>query len=165
MAATLQTLLDTLPQVGKVTWIGLRAARREPMKVVEEVMAEINCGLVGDRYSGRTGTRDVTLIQAEHLPAISSYLGDRLVQAADLRRNIVISGINLLSLKDRQVMIGNALLEVTGLCHPCSRMEQTLGPGGYNAVRSHGGITARVVESGRIAVGDSARLVLAPTPA
>ncbi len=64
----------------------------------------------------------------------------------------MISGINLLALKGKQFRIGGAVLEYTGLCHPCSFMESTFGPGGYNAVRGHGGITARVIERGTIAL-------------
>lgn len=110
-------------------------------------------GLVGDRYAGRTGTRQVTLVQAEHLGAIGAYLG-AVVGPERLRRNLVVSGINLLALKERRVRIGDAVLQVTGLCHPCSRMEEELGVGGYNAVRGHGGLTARVVEGGVVRVGD-----------
>jgi MOSC domain-containing protein YiiM len=71
-----------------------------------------------------------------------------------LRRNVVVSGLNLLALKDRSFRLGTALLEMTGDCHPCSRMEEAFGPGGYNAVRGHGGITARVLEGGEVRVGD-----------
>jgi MOSC domain-containing protein YiiM len=71
-----------------------------------------------------------------------------------LRRNLVTRGINLLALKDRRFRIGAALLEGSGECAPCSRMEETFGPGGYNAVRGHGGITARVIRGGTVRVGD-----------
>ena len=74
------------------------------------------------------------------------------------RRNIVVSGINLLALAKRRFRIGEVVLETTGPCEPCSRMEENLGPGGYNAMRGHGGITARVAKGGTISVGDAVAL-------
>ena len=148
-------LLNSLPQTGTVVWIGVRPARRAELVPVETVRAETESGLEGDHYQGKlTGKRQVTLINAEHLVAIASMLGRPEVSPGLLRRNIVVKGINLLALKDKTFRIGEALLETTGECHPCSRMEENLGPGGYNAVRGHGGITARVVEGGTIRVGD-----------
>ena len=67
----------------------------------------------------------------------------------------MVSGINLLALKDKQFSIGEVVLEFSGLCHPCSRMEEYLGPGGYNAMRGHGGINARIITGGVIHVGDA----------
>jgi len=157
---TLVELFETLPQIGKVEWIGVRPARRESMNVLESVEADTEAGLIGDRYAGRSGQRQVTLIQYEHLPAVASMLGIDEVDPASLRRNIAVSGINLLALKDKQFSIGDALLEYTELCHPCSFMEETFGAGGYNAVRGHGGIMARVVRSGSIRLSDEVRSVL-----
>ncbi|MEL7428576.1 MAG: MOSC domain-containing protein [Pseudomonadota bacterium] len=94
-------------------------------------------------------------MQAEHLPVIGSFLGIGQVMPELLRRNLVISGINLLGLRHRQFRIGNTIFEGTGLCAPCSRMEETLGRGGYAAVRGHGGIVARVIEAGSLKIGDT----------
>jgi MOSC domain-containing protein YiiM len=96
----------------------------------------------------------VTLIQAEHLAAIAAYLGLEAVAPDLLRRNVVVAGLNLMALKGRRFALGEAVLETTGECHPCSRMEEAFGPGGYNAVRGHGGITARVVHGGEVRLGD-----------
>ena len=110
-------------------------------------------GLEGD-HTTRPSDRSVTLIQREHFPVIASLCGREKVLPEELRRNLVVSGINLLALKDRQFWIGSVLLEGTGICAPCSRMEEILDRGGYNAMRGHGGITARIVTAGNIAIGD-----------
>lgn len=152
----LQTLFDTLPQSGRVEWIGIRPARDEPMTILDNVMITPGKGLEGDRFEGReTSKRQVTLIQKEHLHAIASCLGRDALDPDIFRRNIVVSGLNLLALKGKTFRIGGVVLEYTGLCHPCSKMETTLGPGGYNAMRGHGGITTRVIEGGEVALGDS----------
>ena len=59
-----------------------------------------------------------------------------------------------MALKGRRFRIGTAVLEGSGDCAPCSQMEEALGTGGYNAVRGHGGITARIIESGSVTIGD-----------
>jgi MOSC domain-containing protein YiiM len=155
---TIQRLTNTLPQTGKVEWIGVRPIKRALPKQVEEVEADERKGLLGDHYSGGSGNRQVTLIQHEHLQGVARMLSLESVDPGLTRRNIVVSGINLLAFKDRRFRIGEAVLEMTGECHPCSRMEENLGPGGYNAMRGHGGITARVVAGGMIRQGDVVRL-------
>lgn len=160
MAQFLQDLFNTLPQQGRVDWIGVRPAKYETLLSLEEVWAEQDLGLEGDRYASRGGKRQVTLIQMEHLAAVASILGrDRLAPGL-VRRNIAVSGINLLALKHQSFAIGAARLKYTGLCHPCSRMEDVFGPGGYNALRGHGGITAQVLDSGWIRLGDGVSLVV-----
>jgi MOSC domain-containing protein YiiM len=137
---------------GRVEAILLRPARREAMIAVDE--AEIApSGLVGDR--GRKGQRAVTLIQAEHLPVIASLAGLERVDPAILRRNIVVSGLNLSAFRDKRLRLGAAVVELTVPAHPCSRMEEALGPGGYTAMRGHGGMCAEVVTPGRLARGDA----------
>ena len=126
------------------------------MRVVDEAMLDPQGGLDGDHYGGRAGgTRQVTLLQAEHLAVIGACLGGQPIAPELMRRNLLVSGLNLSALLGRRLRIADAVLEVTGLCHPCSRMEAALGIGGYNAVRGHGGLTARVLEPGRIARGDA----------
>ncbi len=156
----LSQLMQNFAQPGTVEWLGIRPVKRQPMQEVKEVYARPGTGLDGDHYAGKPGSkRQVTLIQAEHLPAVASYLGQETVDPLLLRRNILVRGLNLLALKDKRFTIGEAEFEYSGECHPCSRMEQNLGPGGYNAMRQHGGILARVVREGAIRVGDRVEVV------
>ena len=135
--------------------------------MVDTVVALPGRGLEGDRRAERAPSpdarRQVTLVQAEHLAVVARLLGRDEVDPSLLRRNLVVAGINLLALKDATFAVGEAVLEGTGPCHPCSRMEEALGTGGYSAMRGHGGITARVVEGGALHVGDPVRRL--PTPA
>jgi hypothetical protein len=105
------------------------------MRALQSADFDVAQGVVGDRYTRVAGNRQVTLIQAEHLAAIASHMGRSQILPVDLRRNVVTHGFNLIALKEKRFRIGSAVLETTGECHPCSRMEKILGVGGYNAVR------------------------------
>lgn len=161
----LASLMDQFPRSGTLQWIGLRPARRAPLTPVNHAQVVTDYGLVGDHkalYPG--GKRQVTLIQAEHLAAVAALLGQQALLPGVTRRNLVVSGINLLALREQRFAIGTVLFEGTGPCEPCSRMEMNLGPGGYNAMRGHGGIIARVLEGGVIRLGDAVAYKKFPAP-
>jgi MOSC domain-containing protein YiiM len=151
----LRALLRQRPSPGRLEWIGVRPKRQAPMRVVLEAELLSARGILGDHTSERgSKKRQVSLIQAEHLPVVAALSGRASVGAELLRRNLVVSGINLLALRSTRFRIGAALLEGEGTCDPCSKMEVALGLGGYNAMRGHGGILATVLEGGPIRVGD-----------
>ncbi len=152
--SSLRALLDAPMRAGEVAWIGLRPARAAPVQSKTSALLVAEKGIEGDRYSSGRG-RQVTLIAAEDLAAIAAFLGQAEIAPELLRRNILTRNINLMALKARRFRIGEALLETSGECAPCSRMEEILGPGGYNAVRGHGGITARIFKGGTVRIGDA----------
>ncbi|WP_415404476.1 MOSC domain-containing protein [Tateyamaria sp. SN3-11] len=147
-------MINRWAQPGVVDWIGVRPARAADIEVLDRAEITLD-GIVGDR--GRAGKRAVTLVQAEHLPAIASFLGRDAIDPVMLRRNIHVRGINLSGLKGREVQVGTAVLRFTTICAPCSLMERFFGPGGYAAVRGHGGWCAEVVTPGVVTLGDAVR--------
>ena len=143
----LRELMTSPAGGGLLQAIFIRPARGTPAPCLQEALAIEGRGLFGDRTANKAsrapggGKRQVTLIQAEHLPLIAVWLGKRSIDPALLR-------------------VGEeVVLELTGPCDPCSKMEAVLGPGGYNAMRGHGGMTARVLQGGTLRVGDEVRVV------
>lgn len=166
-APDLRELTRRFAHPGRVESIWLRPARQVPTRSVAQALALVDRGLDGDRSAarplGRPGgsKRQITLIQAEHLIVMAALL-KRPIDPAILRRNVVVSGLNLIAtknlFKDQPMLLqlgDEVLLEVTGPCDPCSKMEVILGHGGYNAMRGHGGVTARVLRGGLIREGDA----------
>ena len=151
----LKELLSTNTFQGKVDWIGISSGPRSEIKTQDTVRI-VTGGVEGDHHCRptRQSKRQVTLIQAEHIPVVETILGRGKIDPLLLRRNLVVSGINLAALKYQTFQIGTAVLEGSGNCPPCSRMEENLGPGGYAAMLAHGGITAVVVSEGVVSLGD-----------
>ncbi len=154
---------------GRIDAIVVRPQRDAAALTVAETAAVPGRGLEGDRRALRPASgsaastkRELTLIQAEHLALIARWVGRDAIDPRLLRRNLVVSGLNLLAMRspfaDRPLVwrIGETVrIEVTGPCDPCSKMELALGTGGYNALRGHGGMTARLLQGGTIRVGDA----------
>lgn len=160
MRSTVKQLIDILPQQGQLQMIMVRPERRQPMLSVTSAEVRMGEGIVGDRFKGRPDSkRQVTLFQAENLQVLASLLHCATIDPLLLRRNLLIRGINLHALSGRRFRIGNTVLEGAAQCHPCSRMEEVLGAGGFNAMRGIGGLCTRVVEGGVIHVGDPVTVV------
>ena len=103
----MKVLMNSLPQIGKVVWLGIRPDRRAKVHVIESVMLDVVDGVAGDHFNGSAGSkRQVTLFQDEHLRTIGELLHGEGVDPLDVRRNIVVRGINLLALKDQEFRIG-----------------------------------------------------------
>lgn len=151
---------DNFTHPGEVIWISIRPEKGKPVQVLKEIIAQTG-GLLNDHSNkgNSDSKRQVTLIQEEHLKAAASFLGMLEIDPALVRRNIVVKGINLNALAGRRFSIGDAILEMSGYCPPCHRMEENLGRGGYNAMRGHGGITCRVLKEGKIKIGDTVSVI------
>jgi len=159
---TLSDLRAVSATHGKLTWIGFRPSHREAMIMPKSAILVENRGIKGDHIAKRSSKkRQITLIQTEHLSVIGKLTNKSDIKPEMLRRNLAVENINLLALKGAKFTIGECLLEATDYCHPCSRMEEALGAGGYNAMRGHGGITAIVHKGGTIHLGDE--VILLPT--
>lgn len=173
MGSTLRDLVRRFHGTGRLDAIVLRPDRLKDAVSVQEARAEPGLGLIGDHRSLRLRRtdaqrhRELSLIQAEHLSLIGAWTGQAPIAPERLRRNLVISGINVAAMhslfrQERFVWrIGESVrIEVTGPCPPCSRMEDELGEGGYAALRGHGGATALIVAGGVLRVGDTVSLEL-----
>lgn len=143
------------PRHGKIEWIGIRGPSDEQITSVCSAELVRDLGIVGDKECSNPGSnRQVTLVQHEYFAVIASFLGGKSVTPYHLRRNIVVSGLNLAVLSGYRVGINEVVIQVTGNCAPCAKLERTLGYGGYNAVCNHGGVTAVVLKGGKIGTGD-----------
>lgn len=161
-------LLDKLCESmapGTLEWIGLRTERRGEVQVVDSVEAIEGLGLAGDHRVKKTpgSARQVTLISREYIEQICRHTGHPNIDPALLRRNLVISGMNMNLLRYQRLQIGSVILETSALCHPCSRMDEALGIGGAAAMFGYGGLCAKILQSGQMTLGDKV-IRLEPLP-
>jgi MOSC domain-containing protein YiiM len=120
---------------------------RFPMREVSEVEVLKDKGLKGCSH-GRPGSkRQVCLIDRETL--------DRLGLAPGIvKENITTKGIDFQSLATGNVLrIGDCVLEITGPCNPCARMDE-IRMGLQEELRGQRGWLCRVTQAGTIRRGD-----------
>jgi MOSC domain-containing protein YiiM len=147
---------------GTLLGIARHARPRGVMETVEQAEIGLETGVRGDfRGSLKPGRnkRQVTVMTADCWRAAIAELGASI--AWELRRvNLLVDGLELEGTKGATISFaGGVVLEVTGECDPCSRMEE-IAPGLKAALLPHwrGGVTTIVRQEGRIAVGDSVRI-------
>lgn len=136
---------------GRIQNLYLKTAHKQPMKSVDKAQAEDGMGLVGDVSFGRS-KRQVLLIEKETLDEFGLTSGV-------VRENVTVTGVSLSGLQAGSLIkLGDAVLEVTGDCHPCRFLED-IRPGLQNDMRGRRGILGRILEGGMIRVGDSVAIL------
>jgi MOSC domain-containing protein YiiM len=151
--------------MGTVDQLFVTPGSGEPMEPRQSVEA-VEGGLVGDRYCRGTGyyspydVCEVTLLEAEAVETIAETVGIDLSDGRH-RRNIVTRGWDLHELLDTTFRIGSAELRGTRPRPPCAHVEDVAGEEGVASAlgEGRGGICARVVSPGTIAVDDEIEVV------
>lgn len=139
------------------------------MALIDAVELVVGGGLEGDHKGGKFPRRGVTVLAVEAWQAAIDELGD-LGGPVPLpwtarRANLLVEGITLPQAKGAILKIGAARIEVTAETYPCRRMgEVHAGLMRALAKEWRGGITCRVLDGGRIAVGDAIEVVSSPKP-
>ena len=158
---------DLAAPVGRVEAIFRCAAAGAPMEALREANVVAGLGLEGDRYAAGTGFysarprpdggRELTLIEAETLDALRAETGVGL-DPSESRRNITTRGIRLEDLIGQRFTIGEALCEGVDHCPPCQHLVDVTGKAVLAPLVGRGGVRARIVRGGAIAVGAAIRL-------
>ena len=107
---------------GTIAAILVASNKGEPQHAHEQAELRAGVGLVGDRHAGGG---IVSLIEREAVEAFNAATG-LTVEEADVRRNIVTTGIRLNPLVGQRFRVGDVELEGTELCEPCASLGQAL---------------------------------------
>ncbi|GMW00842.1 MAG: hypothetical protein AMXMBFR84_19790 [Candidatus Hydrogenedentota bacterium] len=141
------------PMQGKVAGIALRTFKNGPMKEVDEVIAEPGAGLVGDLPV--KPDRGITFISKEQWQETVNEMGSDLPWHSR-RANVLIEGLPMGPLIDQTIQVGEVVVEIKGETYPCGLMDQ-IEQGLRKSLTPfcRAGVHGRVIQGGRIAVGDS----------
>lgn len=154
-----------MTEKARITAIARRAARRDPMELVDAARIDTETGLEGDFKGAKHKSRQITILAEEDWAAA---LADLPEEAASLpwttrRANLLCRGLRLPRAKGARLRVGEAKLEVTGQTWPCKRMDEAY-PGLLKALGRdwRGGVTCRVLKSGDIEIGSAIEITHAP---
>lgn len=147
---------------GRLIGIARKDRPHGPMEVLDHVAIGLDSGVRGDYRGairpGKSNRRQVTILMAEDWTTALDQLGTP-VSWEQRRANLLVEGIVLPRETGVRVRIGQAVLEITGECDPCRRMD-TVADGLQLALRPEwrGGRTCRVIEEGAIKLGDEVKV-------
>ena len=150
---------------GTVAAIFTAPEAKAPIQSVPTAQLEAGRGVVGDRYFTSEGTFseklegkgrsdwEVTLIETEEIDSFNVAIG-RNYDYGDFRRNIATRGVKLNLLVGKEFSIGGVSFEGIRLCEPCAHLASIVEERILPALVSRGGLRARVLNNGKITVGD-----------
>jgi MOSC domain-containing protein YiiM len=138
--------------------IAVKPRRLQPMQLVETGELSLQAGLVGDSR-GKPGPRQVTLLSLAAWHAACNEIGV-ILPWTERRANLLVGDLPLAQSAGSRIVIGDAVLEISGETDPCERMT-AVHPGLFNALATdwRGGVCCRVLRGGTITLGMGVELI------
>jgi MOSC domain-containing protein YiiM len=141
-----------------------RAPDDHPLVEVPQIECVAGHGIRGDRfYDYRDNYKgQITFFSFEVFERLAQHFGMTDKSAGAVRRNIVVSGVELNDLIGEEFSIQGVRLRGTAHCKPCYWMDQAIAPGAEGFLQGNGGLRAQILSDGVIAVGDAQLMLAAP---
>lgn len=119
-------------------------------------------GLEGDRFYGYRPEYkgQVTFFAWETFAAAREKFSVPGLLPSAFRRNVLIEGIDLSALIGKKFSLGGIAFEGTGESRPCHWMNAVVAPGAEDWLRGQGGLRAKILTDGELAVGATELVLL-----
>lgn len=141
-----------------------RAPDDFPLVEVQQVECVAGRGIRGDRfYDYRDDYKgQITFFSLEVFEKLAAHFRLTGKSAGELRRNVIVSGIDLNDLIGEEFSIQGVRFLGTAHCKPCYWMNQAVARGAEEFLQGNGGLRARILTDGIISVGDAKLETAAP---
>jgi MOSC domain-containing protein YiiM len=124
-------------------------------------------GIRGDRYFDfrEDYKGQITFFSREVFELMANHFGLTTKSPGVLRRNVIVSGVDLMSLIGVDFELQGVQFRGTAHCAPCYWMDSAFAPGAEKFLAGSGGLRARILTDGRLRVGKAQLEILAPAKA
>ena len=141
-----------------------RAPDDYPLVEVPQIECVAGRGIRGDRfYDYRDNYKgQITFFSFEIFERLAQHFGLTEKSPGAVRRNVVVSGVELNDLIGEEFSIQGVRLRGTAHCKPCYWLDQAIAPGAEKFLEGKGGLRAQILSDGVIAVGDAQLMLAAP---
>ena len=145
----------------KVFKIGICEKNSQKINEINEIEVLSQKGILGDRHfrEHKNHKGQITLIEKENIDYYNNKYKTK-ISYIDFRRNIITEGIELNSLIQKQIKIGDIKILPYELCRPCSHLEQMVNSKDIiKEFLKKGGLRCEVLVSGKVKIGDEIRIL------
>ena len=142
--------------MGKIEAINISNISEANTFYVNQAYLEKGKGIVNDRYyeNFKEKKEQVTLISLEEINAFNNQVNQN-IEPKDFRRNIIVSGVDLNQLINKQIKINNITLKIHEICQPCKYLQDQLKIKSLvKMLVNKSGVRAEIITSGMLSVGD-----------
>ena len=147
--------------MGKIEAINISSTSEAKTVYINQAFLEKNKGIVNDRYYNnfKHSMEQVTLIDKEEID-LFNYNIKKNIDYKDFRRNIIVSGLNLIKCINKTILINDVKLKIHEICQPCKYLQDKLRtPELVKLLVNKSGVRAEIITSGFVKVNDRVKII------